>query len=45
MARTVTLWHQCDELGSRILDATLETNGDLRIDGQDLGNGVEEIFG
>ena len=34
-----------DEDGTRYLDARLEPNGDLIIEGQDLGDGVERFFG
>ncbi len=41
----VTLRDFRDELGTRRLSATLTAGGDLRIDGQDLGRGVEEYWG
>lgn len=34
-----------DAHGSRFLEATLEPDGSLLIEGQDLGEGVEAIFG
>ena len=34
-----------DVHGSRFLEATLEPDGALLIEGQDLGDGVESIFG
>lgn len=43
--RTVTLRNSRDGLGSRYLGATLATDGSIRIEGQDLGDGVEQIFG
>jgi hypothetical protein len=41
----VTLRQTSDSLGSRYLGACLTPTGDLRVDGQDLGDGVEEFFG
>ena len=35
--------HDAD--GSRLLEASLTATGDLLIEGQDLGDGVERIFG
>ncbi len=43
--QTVTLRRSRDELGSRFLGATLAADGTLSITGQDLGRGVEHIFG
>ena len=40
----VVLRNQRDEYGLRYLDATLNENGDIVIEGQDLGKGVEEAF-
>ena len=34
-----------DELGSRSLTASLSDDGTLTIEGQDLGDGVEQCFG
>lgn len=34
-----------DESGSRYLQATLYANGDVAIEGQDLGKGVEAFWG
>jgi hypothetical protein len=36
--------HTRDKDGSRYLEARLERNGDLIIEGQDLGDGVERWF-
>lgn len=41
----VILRNQRDEYGLRYLDATLNEDGDIVIEGQDLGKGVEEAFG
>lgn len=41
----VVLRDQHDADGSRYLDATLGADGRLLIEGQDLGAGVERIFG
>jgi hypothetical protein len=43
--RSVTLRDIHDELGTRHLTASLSTDGTLTIEGQDLGDGVEQIFG
>ena len=43
--RKVVLRQERGSGGSRYLVARLEPNGDLVVDGQDLGDGVEEIFG
>lgn len=43
--KQVVLRQSRDEDGSRYLAATLDGAGDLRIEGQDLGDGVERIFG
>lgn len=43
--RSVTLRDLRDERGSRHLSATLDADGTLRIEGQDLGDGVERFFG
>ena len=43
--RTVVLRHIRGVRDIRELHATLTAEGDLIIDGQDLGDGVEEIFG
>ena len=45
ISRSVTLRESRDKLGVRYLRATLSTNGTLTIEGQDLGDGVEQIFG
>lgn len=45
MTRRVVLRHSEDAGGLRHLDATVDAAGDLRIEGQDLGPGVERIFG
>ncbi len=43
--RTVILRDDRDKLGTRQLDATLSADGTLTIEGQDFGDGVEQIFG
>ena len=43
--RSVTLRQSRDELGSRYLGASLSVDGTLTIEGQDLGDGVEQFFG
>ncbi|NRQ33331.1 hypothetical protein HII36_15960 [Nonomuraea sp. NN258] len=43
--RVVVLRHIEDEEGLRVLDARLTDDGDLRIEGHDLGPRVEEFFG
>ena len=43
--QSVTLRNSHGDLGSRYLGATLRIDGTLTIEGQDLGDGVEEIFG
>ena len=45
MTRRVVLRHLEGGDGLRHLDATVDASGDLRIEGQDLGPGVEQIFG
>jgi len=45
MKRSVALMRYQDEGGLRSLDATVLANGDLLIEGQDLGPGVEAVFG
>ena len=42
---TVVLRDIDDAQGIRYLEASLSSDGELRIEGQDLGSGVEEIFG
>ncbi|MFZ0548934.1 MAG: hypothetical protein WAM60_26030, partial [Candidatus Promineifilaceae bacterium] len=44
-AKTVTLRHIRDDQGVRYLGATLEEDGTLTIESQDLGDGVEQFFG
>ncbi len=34
-----------DADGSRLLEASVTDNGDVRIEGHDLGDGVERVFG
>lgn len=43
--RSVVLRDTRDEDGTRYLEARIEENGDLTIQGQDLGAGVESYFG
>ena len=43
--QSVVLRHTKDALGSRYLQATLRGNGNVVIEGQDLGKGVEDVFG
>ena len=45
MTRRVVLRHLEGGDGLRHLEVILEESGDLRIEGQDLGSGVEQIFG
>ena len=45
MERSVVLRRAHDEQGLRHLQAVLADNGVLRIEGQDLGSGVESVFG
>lgn len=45
MEKSVVLRSSRDKGGSRFLGATLLENGDVRIEGQDLGPGVENVFG
>ncbi len=45
MKTSIVLRHQRDGDGLRHLEAILEEDGDLVIEGQDLGRGVEEFFG
>jgi hypothetical protein len=42
---SVTLRNIRDELGTRYLRAVLSVDGVLTIEGHDLGDGVEQIFG
>lgn len=42
---TAVLRQTRNEDGTRYLAAKLQANGDIVIEGQDLGNGVERIFG
>lgn len=41
----VVLGRTADSLGSRDLSARLERSGDLVIQGQDAGQGVDDVFG
>ena len=43
--RSVTLRETRDELGTRHLGAKLSADGTLSIEGQELGDGVEQFFG
>ena len=43
--RTITIRSTCDQDGSRHLWERLKDNGDLIIEGQDLGPGVSKCFG
>lgn len=43
--KTVTLRNDEDDLGTRYLGAKLTPEGDVWIEGQDLGDGVEKFFG
>jgi len=43
--RAITLRSTCDQDGSRHLWARLKENGDLIIEGQDIGPGVSKCFG
>jgi hypothetical protein len=43
--KSVVLRNVRDSQGTRHLEATLTGKGDLVIEGQDLGDGVEQIFG
>ena len=43
--KTVVLRDELSPKGSRYLSARLSENGDLSIEGQDLGSGVEEFWG
>ena len=45
MTTSVVLWQTRDAGGTRYLDATLTAEGELVIAGQDLGPGVEQVFG
>jgi hypothetical protein len=45
MEKSVLLWRYRDSGGFRSLYAVLAENGDVRLEGQDLGPGVEQIFG
>ncbi len=42
---SITLRHTHDNLGTRHLHATLSADGTLTIEGQDVGDGVEQVFG
>lgn len=42
---SVVLRDMRDARGSRYLGASIKANGDLVIEGQDLGPAVEEFFG
>jgi hypothetical protein len=42
---STTLRDSHDELGSRYLAASLSADGTLTIEGQDHGDGVEQVFG
>lgn len=43
--KTVVLRRCVDGDGTRYLEATFNDSGDLVIEGQDLGQGVEQVFG
>jgi hypothetical protein len=43
--KKAVLRNQNDENDSRYLEAVLKDNGDIVIEGQDLGKGVEDAFG
>ena len=45
MEKSVELRRSQDSYGTRYLGAILTENGDVRIEGQDLGSGLQEIFG
>jgi hypothetical protein len=45
MGKSVVLWQIRDQLGARNLWASLTPNGDVQIEGQDLGDGVENFWG
>ncbi|MBP6471582.1 MAG: hypothetical protein KBE23_17135 [Chloroflexi bacterium] len=45
MKRTVVLRDVHDNLGSRYLAASFTPEGNIKIEGQDLGSGVEQVFG
>jgi hypothetical protein len=45
MLQDVTLRDTHDEGGSRHLRATLKSDGSILIEGQDIGSGVESVFG
>ena len=45
MEQSVELRRSQDSYGTRYLGAILADNGDVRIEGQDLGSGLQEIFG
>ena len=45
MTNSISLRNTSDAGGSRYLDASIQPNGDLLIEGQDLGPAVEEFFG
>jgi hypothetical protein len=42
---TIVLRHIADQSGTRHLGARMNASGDLLIEGQDLGEGVEQFFG
>ena len=44
-SKRVVLRNTRDAQGTRYLEASINDKGDLVIEGQDLGAGVEEIFG
>jgi len=44
-SKRVVLRNTRDADGTRYLEASINAEGDLVIEGQDLGPGVEEIFG
>ena len=45
MTTSVSLRRTSDAGGSRYLDASIKPNGNLVIEGQDLGPAVDEFFG
>ena len=45
MTKSVSLRNTSDAGGLRYLDTSIQPNGDLLIEGQDLGPAVEEFFG
>ncbi len=44
-SKTVVLRNTRDAQGTRYLEASINAEGDLVIEGQDIGPGVEEFFG